>query len=167
MKINISNIADGDQSFDFIERGKEFDLDYLDPESEIKIHIDLFRSNNQLDLNITLNGFLNLECDRCIERYEMLFEKKFHLIYKIDFTGDLIDSDDDVLKFISPKTRIIDLRNDIRDYILLSIPMRRVPEEKDDVCLYCNRDVSEVLEIKRQETINPVWEKLLKIKQSR
>jgi uncharacterized metal-binding protein YceD (DUF177 family) len=165
MKINIANIPEGESFFDFTEKGKEFEIDFLEIDSDVNIHVDLFKTNNQFDLNVSINGIFSFQCDRCLDPYEERFEKNFKVIYKVDFTGTKIDDDtDDVLKYISPKTKFFDLKEDIRDYILLSVPLRKVPLEVDDTCTFCNRKISDILEIKRSETSNPVWEKLLKIK---
>jgi hypothetical protein len=39
--------------------------------------------------------------------------------------------------------------------------MKKTPEEKDDICLYCNKKIDDILNIKKEKEVNPVWEKLL------
>lgn len=168
LKINISNLNDGEHIFEFKASPEEFDFhkDDLELVDEVITIASLYKTGNEISVNINLQGKFRLICDRCLEDYEFNFNNKFEIIYKFDFTGIKIKDNDenDDIKFISPNTKFIDLKNDIRDYILLSIPMKKAPAEKDGICLYCNNDTYEMLNIKREEAVNPVWEKLLKTK---
>ena len=39
--------------------------------------------------------------------------------------------------------------------------MKKVPEEKDGICLGCNLNIEKILKTENTTEINPVWEKLL------
>ncbi len=164
LKINISSLQDGEHVFDFIVSPTEIDIDLVKIIQNIFVKANLYKSTNQFTVNIKINGMFKLECDRCLKDYIYNFDKMFKLIYKFDYEGKEIGNSNDDIKFISPKTNFIDLKEDVRDYILLSVPMRKVPEEKDDICTYCNKDTADMLNIKQQEEINPIWEKLIKAK---
>jgi len=47
---------------------------------------------------------------------------------------------DDYIRTYSPFMKTVDITNDIKEYILLSIPMRRVPAETSEgVCSWCGK----------------------------
>jgi len=162
LKININNLNDGEHIFDFVISPADLDIDIVDIVSDVKVAANLYKSGSQISVNVTADGKFKFQCDRCLDDYISDFETKFEIIYKFDALGN--ESDNDDIKFISANIRHIDLRDDVRDYILLSIPMRNVPEEKNGVCLYCNKKIEEILNIKNHESVNPVWEKLIKAK---
>jgi uncharacterized metal-binding protein YceD (DUF177 family) len=94
-------------------------------------------------------------------------DSHFNLVYKYEFSGTEKNEDElkeDNLKFISPRTHTIDIKSDVRDYLLLSIPMKKAPEEVDGVCSYCKRNVSDLLSGPGQKSENPIWEELKKLK---
>jgi uncharacterized metal-binding protein YceD (DUF177 family) len=73
-----------------------------------------------------------------------------------------VDADvDENMFFIGPETNKIDLKEVVREYIVLSVPMRKVPEEKDGVCCFCKKNIEEILRKNKEQEINPVWNKLL------
>lgn len=164
LKINISNLQDGDHVFNFIISPAEINIDLVEVIDNVIVRANLYKSINQFSINIKIKGMFRLECDRCLMDYNYNFDKMFDLIYKFDYEGKKIGDSNDDIKFIPPKTNFIDLKEDVRDYILLSIPMRKVPDEKEGICTYCNKDINDMLNVTRREELNPIWEKLIKAK---
>lgn len=164
LKINISNLDEGVHNFDFLISPEEIEIDSVDVGDGIKINVDLYKAGNQISVKVDINCRLILPCDRCLENYIDNISTSFRLIYKLDYSGQSKDSDDDDIKFISANTRFIDLKDDVKDYFILAIPLRKVPTETDGICSYCNKDISKIFELNRKEDINPVWEKLIKAK---
>lgn len=164
LKVFINNINEGEHNTEFIISPDELQIDTVDVCSDIKISVKLYRSGSQISFKINLIGKYKLQCDRCTEDYISEFSKDFEIIYKYDFEETVKQSDIDDIKYIPPNTRYVDLKEDIRDYILLSVPMRRVPEEINGVCTYCHKKISELLNTEKPEEVNPVWEKLIKTK---
>lgn len=167
-KINIHNLKEGEQKYEFTAKFEDFDLgdvEFSIP-GELKIDIILYKIDNQISIKAFLKGKFEYECDRCLEKYIEDFNTEFEIVYKYEFRDKLagIDDHDDDIKFIPPNTVYIDLKEDLRDFIMLSVPLRKVPEEKDGKCLFCKRDISEILNIPVKEEVNPVWEKLIRNK---
>lgn len=166
MKIKITNLQDGEHIYDFAVDGGEMDLDDIETSGDIYVKVNLYKSGNQFDLKINVRGKLKFECDRCLDEYPYDFNNTYEIVYKFDFTHELekaeIDSDD--IRYLNPNAAFIDIKNDVREFIILSVPLKHAPEEKDGVCKLCNRKISDILMIERPEEMNPVWEQLLKIK---
>lgn len=167
-KINIHNLNEGEHRYDFTAFSKDFDFeaDGISVIDEIYITVILYKIGTQISVKIELNGKFRFQCDRCTEDHIHNFKTEFNIIYKYRFKDIYEDekSEDDEIKFISPNTVFIDLKDDIRDFILLSIPLKKAPEEKDGICLYCKKSIQEIIKTDRPEEINPVWEKLIKVK---
>lgn len=166
MEINISNLKDGEHRYEFEESPEEFDIYSLDKKENVKAVVVLYKMANQFNLDINVEASFIFECDRCLENYSKNIDSEFNLIYKYEFSENEVSDEikEDNLKFISPKTYLIDIKQDVRDYLLLSIPMKKVPEEKKGVCTYCKRNIEELLGKSEAESENPIWEELKKLK---
>ncbi len=171
MKINIANLKEGEYLFDFDVKPEE--LGFAEPilKKNVAVQIKLFKTNNQINADVSLQGTFDLECDRCLDNFNLDFSSEFLIIFKSYFKKEELeeaDADDDTLVFIPANTAFIDLKQDIKDYILLAIPMRRVPvsveTENKEICSVCSRNVLEFLKPQIDETANPVWEKLNELK---
>ncbi|MBI5403512.1 MAG: DUF177 domain-containing protein [Ignavibacteriae bacterium] len=169
MIINISNLKEGQHSFVFTVTGKELELTEFVFLNDIKVTIDLYKTHNQVVLKIHLDSVVKLPCDRCLEDFEFIIDSDFELIYKSSYDKNEIDEEDDELndfKVIPADVHNISLNKEIRDYVLLSFPLKRTPEVEDDICLFCRKNINDILKVKKSEEINPVWEKLLKNKKN-
>jgi uncharacterized metal-binding protein YceD (DUF177 family) len=162
MKIIISNIADGEHLYEFKEEPGFFELTDFKTKDGLNVRVELFKSNMQIHAKVYLKAECFFPCDRCLEEFDFKLENEFNVVFK--YTKDeeeISSSDDENLFFIGPETNKIDLKDVVREYVLLSLPMRRVPEEKNGVCCFCKKNIEEVLLKKREQEINPVWNKLL------
>jgi len=167
MIINISNLNEGEHSIVFTVTGKELELTDFDFINDIRVSILLFKTHNQVDLKINIDSLVKIPCDRCLEDFDFKINNDFELIYKYSYNKEEIDESEDLLndfKVLTPDVCNIDLNKEIRDYVLLSFPMKRVPEVENDICLYCKKNINDILKLSGKNEINPVWEKLLKNK---
>lgn len=169
MIINISNLKEGEHTFIFTVTGKELELTEFEFLNDIKVNAELYKTHNQVDIKIHIDSVVKIPCDRCLEDFEFKIDNDFELIYKSSYDKNEIDEEDDELndfKVIPADVHNINLDKEIRDYVLLSFPLKRAPEVKDDICLFCKKNINEILIQKESEEINPVWEKLLKNKKN-
>jgi uncharacterized protein len=139
IKINIGTLNDGSHNLEMNADYREIGLDKNIIKDNLAISLDLFKTSNQVDVRIKLSGKFILVCDRCIEEYEHPFEKDFELVYiQQSARDDKID--DDYVKSYSPSMKTIDITDDIRQFVLLTIPMRHIPLMKDDgICSWCGK----------------------------
>ncbi|MBK8553914.1 MAG: DUF177 domain-containing protein [Ignavibacteria bacterium] len=166
-RINIHNLKEGEHIYKFEASSQDFDFNETEVGLTEKVFITavLYKAGNQISVKLELNGKFKFPCDRCLDDYVYDFSTAFPIIYKYEFKSAPADEiHDDDIKFIPPNTVFIDLKEDIRDFILLSIPMKKAPEDIDGICSFCKKDISKEFTVKQQEEINPVWEKLIKQK---
>jgi uncharacterized metal-binding protein YceD (DUF177 family) len=164
MLINIKGLSDGEHNYNFSEPASGFDLSELNFASNIDSEVRLYKSHNQMTCKIGINAKISFQCDRCLEDFIYNLKTDFEIVYQYIFDNvveENLEYDTDELKCISHDAGFIDLDNEVRDFILLAIPMKKTPEEKDDICLYCNKKIDDILNIKKEKEVNPVWEKLL------
>lgn len=166
MKIIISDLNEGEFFYNFVEDSVKMNLNIPELFGNISLNIRLLKSHDFILMNVSVIGIMKFECDRCTEIYEHNYQNSFELLFR--FKGlkyeDVSGKEDSNVYYINKDDREIDITEPLRDYLLLSVPMKRNPEEKDGVCLYCKRKIEDILKINHPDEENPVWEKLKKLK---
>jgi len=143
VRIALGHIKVGLNEFDMFASPVDVGLEDVNIKGNIGVFISVNKISNQLNFNIKLSGILLPECDRCLEVFEKSFESRFELVYIVqsqyDGQGKAFENDDYVRPY-NPHMRYIDITKDMKDFVELAIPMRRVPEEKPDgSCSWCGR----------------------------
>ena len=139
IKLNIGTLNEGSQQIELVSDAKELGLDVKLLKGNLLIYIDLFKATHQLDLKVKLSGVINLVCDRCLDAYETAFESAFEIVF-VQKAEREEAINDDYIRTYSPFMKTVDITNDIREYVLLSIPMRKVPAETPEgVCTWCGK----------------------------
>ncbi len=162
MKIIISNLAEGEHLYNFVQSAEELGFEDYTFKDKIKINIKLFKGNRQIILDVCFDYSVVFPCDRGLDDFDMNLKGNFNLLYEYaPLTGVKASDAEDNLFLISPEANSIDLTEVFREYFIISIPMKRMPEEKDGVCVYCKRRSEEILRGCESNEINPVWNKLI------
>lgn len=162
MKIIVSNLADGKHDYEFHENVDYLELNDLKPKDGINVDVTLDKSDMQIHAIIKVHADLIFPCDRCTDDFDYVLETVFDVVFKYSKNDlEIQSSDDDNMFFISPETNSIDLKNVVRENILISLPMRHVPEDNNGICSFCKKDINDILRIDIKQEVNPVWNKLL------
>ncbi len=98
-----------------------------------EVCVKLNRAETMLELNVSINGEVICECDRCLEDCPITIDYNRDLVVK--FSDEIDEYDGDVM-WISPAEDSLDLTQYIYESIILSLPYRRVHEEGG-----CNPDM--------------------------
>lgn len=130
---------------------------------KVKVDVELEKRENYLLFNFFIDGFMILDCDRCLDEYKQEVFGDYKLIVQLG--GKLIennDNDDDIIAL--PKNQDhIDIAEYIYDYTLLSIPYQRVHSSIEE----CNQDMIAKMKEekeKNEKEIDPRWDILNKLK---
>lgn len=139
IKINIGTLNEGSQQIALTSGFEELGL----PENMIKgplnITLDLYKTIHQLDLKINVSGIMALECDRCLENYDSSFTAGLELIF-VQKNAREDEINEDNIRTYNPFMKSVDITTDIRELVILSVPMKKVPEEKPDgSCSWCGK----------------------------
>ena len=90
------------------------------------VRVKLNRSEAMLELNVTIEGEVICECDRCLEDCPIAIDYDGDLVVKFSEETDFYDGD---VMWISPSEDMLDLTQYIYESIVLSLPYSRVHEE--------------------------------------
>ncbi len=139
IRISLGQVKDGLNEFEFHAASDEVGLNSELLKDGIDLRIIVEKVSNQLDLDIEIKGTMRLECDRCLDMFDKEFVNKFELVYVVNEFEGKIENDDYVRPY-SAHMRYIDITKDVKDFVDLSVPMRKVPyENPDGSCTVCGK----------------------------
>ncbi|MDX1285337.1 MAG: DUF177 domain-containing protein [Draconibacterium sp.] len=135
---------------------------------EVKVKVQLEKRSAFLKLQISLSGWLELVCDRCLEDYKQEVELETELFVKFGEEQEY-DEGDNVI-WVLPEEHVINLTHVIYEYIALSIPLKQAhPNESGENS--CSKEMLEKLdnysfheEEKKEDEIDPRWTALKNLK---
>jgi len=162
MIIKISNLNEGEHDFVFEDKVDVLDLDkpfY----GKYKSSIILNKLHDQLILSVTSIFKVKYECDRCGTEFKASLKNDYKMIYLMneapEETGSLNVS------YLSKDADKINILSDVREFALLTIPMKKLCKENcKGLCYRCGKDLNkETCNCNTQE-IDPRWKPLLNLK---
>jgi len=164
IKIKVSNLANGRYDYEF--EGKAINLDILDPyEGNFKTIVALSKFENQIILDSETGITANLVCDRCAKDFQAVINSKYRTVYLFRISSDEEVTEKEEVVYIHPETDKIDLDKDIREFAILAVPMKQLcSEDCKGLCPKCGKNLNEGTCNCTEETIDPRWEPIQKLK---
>ncbi len=139
IKFNIGTLNEGSQTLELQSDEKELGISEGFLKEPLAISLELFKTTHQLDLKANINGTIFLECDRCLEKFEKKFSTSFQLIFVQQTHREEAFSEEEIRTY-SPHMKSVDITTDIKEAVILTVPMKKLPEEKPDgSCSWCGR----------------------------
>ena len=162
MKFKFSNYENGLHEIEFRESGEKFNFSEK-IKDEIYVKCSLDKSSSQIVLRCSVNCGIEFLCDRCIENYVEKIESDFELVYVFD--KDNYDPEDQNCKYLSPEQGEIDISDDVREFLYVSIPMKKICDENcKGICPGCGTSLNNgSCKCVYTEKPDPRWDKLKKM----
>ena len=163
MKINLAKLHDGlnELTFQIEPEDLGFDEDeetlYLFPDT-IEADVEVQKFSDKFLVRVMLSTVAHFTCDRCLEEFDRHLQADFQLVYSKQSRNQL---DDDVYRSLDDSATEINLNADVRENLLLDIPMKHLcREDCQGLCSQCginlNRETCEC----EQTVLDPRWEVL-------
>lgn len=164
MKIKISNLANG--TYDYLFEGKIDEIKITEPYfGNYKTEAVLTKFDNQMLLDAETSINANLVCDRCAIDFEREIQSSYRMVYL--FESEIPDSEKEKVEinYIHPETEKIDISEDVKDYAILAVPMKKLcSEDCKGLCYHCGKNLNEGECNCVIEKTDPRWGPLLKLK---
>jgi uncharacterized protein len=101
---------------------EHFEGSYIS-KGELVVHVVLDKSDTMLTAGFSIKGKVELTCDRTLEKFEEPVYVKDRVIFKF---GDEDREISDEIFMISRNTQRLELAQHIYDFIVLSLPMKKI-----------------------------------------
>jgi len=161
MKINLVKLNEGLNKLHF--QIKPDDLGFDDNEETIFLFLDDIRADIEVQkfsdkyfIKAVLFTLAHYTCDRCLGEFNQDLEAAFRLVYSKQTRNRF---EDDEYRFLDENVTEIDLSPDIRENLLLVIPMKHLcKEDCMGLCPYCGTNLNHETCDCQRDVIDPRWE---------
>lgn len=168
--IDLPKLKNGVNEFHF-EVGEKF-FKHFEPaladRGAVSIDLEIRKTLNQLDAHFRIQGTVELNCDRCTLPYQAPVASEKRIIYAYPDAGVQEEEgmDDEVI-YLDPRSPVLDISQDVYDFVCLEIPIRKVPEHCGEDCpndpLKKLKAEGKIGEAEESEPTDPRWEALRKL----
>ncbi len=143
MKINISNLSEGTHRYTLSKSAKELGLSG-NFTGDIVAHVVVEKSTRQILLRATVHAQARFNCDRCADEFRGDLASTFETAYVWGNVGSGREESDDY-HMLSSDTNIIDISKDVKEYVLLAVPLKLLcREECAGLCARCGKNLNEM-----------------------
>jgi uncharacterized protein len=165
MKINISNLSEGIHEYEFEESPFSVKLDERFSK-EVFVKAELEKRRRQLFLTGHVKTSGKFVCDRCLTEFEKDLSVDYRMTYVYN-RNDAGEIDQDEIIVIHPSTNEIEIDEDVRQYILISVPLKLICKENcAGLCATCGKNLNYETCTCSEDEIDPRWKKLIKSQKS-
>ena len=156
LKIRISGLSSGIHEYHFLPSPTELGLDArFSKPVEVDAHLD--KTSRQMYLKTDVRTVGMFDCDRCLDEFERPLSTRYTVFYLYDDSESGRFPDDEV-QIINPDTATIDLTEDVRQMLMLAIPLKLLcTEECKGLCPRCGTNWNHASCNCTQEMIDSRW----------
>jgi uncharacterized protein len=159
MKIQVGGLSEGGHDYVFEADGKSLNLgDGI--AGVVRVTARLEKTGTQVFLDVATETVGVFPCDRCLA----LFQRKLSPRYRMTYVFDAEEAgqyDPAEVQVISPALTVIDITEDVRQTILLAVPLKLLcGEECRGLCPACGANWNSASCDCHEETSDARWEAL-------
>ncbi|MCW3103165.1 MAG: hypothetical protein JWO09_1605 [Bacteroidetes bacterium] len=167
--IQFVGLAVGKHEYEFKVTDKFFEgFDYSEiKEGNITVDLSLLKQSAMMSLGFKISGTVKVPCDLCTEEFGLPISGDYKLIVKVG-GSDQTNENDDIIT-IAANEHELDVSQYIYEYIVLSLPIKRVhpPDEKGNST--CDPEMIEkvkkyLVDDSGEDDTDPRWDGLKGIK---
>lgn len=129
MTISLIRLAEGLHTLNFVEKLVEFGVeDQPNLHEAVNIQIDLEKRSPHYFLKNRVQVSGRFACDRCTEEFDRTVSGEARAVFSSDKELVAMNEADDI-HYLAPEAKEIDLTAEIRETILLAVPMKMLCAE--------------------------------------
>lgn len=143
MKISLVRLAEGLHTLHFVEKLADLGVEKLSNlDDEVKIQIDLEKRSPHYFLKNQVQVSGRFACDRCTDEFDRSLSGESRVVFSSDKEMLKMNEADD-LHYLAADAKEIDLTNEIRDTVLLAIPMKLLcSDDCRGLCAGCGANLN-------------------------
>lgn len=143
MKVNISNLSQGTHDYELSKNAVELGLaENFGGDVAAKVVVE--KSSRQIYLRANIAASATFQCDRCLSEFNHNISTVLQTLYVWN-ADDRSGSEDENIRPLAPDVNIIDISDDVRDLVLLAVPLKLLcREECAGLCPRCGKNLNTV-----------------------
>ena len=136
LRIRISQLSEGIHNYQLISHPSELGLAENFQET-IRVDVSLEKTKRELYLRVQVSTKAKYQCDRCSDDFDLPIQTSYNICYVYD-EKDSEFLPDDEMRTIHIGTPYLELVDDVRDSILLAVPMKLIcKKDCEGLCPHC------------------------------
>lgn len=161
MKIQVGGLAEGIHEYQFKVEGSDLNLEFA---SSVMVSVSLDKAGSQIFVSAILQTMGTFSCDRCLAAFTRPLNAAYRMCYLFDSEGaDRFDPAE--VQVISPSLNVIDITDDVRQTLLLAVPLKLVCSDTcKGLCPTCGINWNLEACDCHEEGTDPRWEELKKLR---
>ena len=168
MNIDLRELEEGENEFLFEESPEELHIEdaALHFAKAIRTRMTVFKLGDAYSADGESAFQVRQECARCLEPFDLHLTSRFRFVFQKGRPDRMEGDEDETLIWLDDGAGEIDLGEQVKDYILLEIPINPTCSEScAGLCPLCGENLNvHRCECKR-ETFDPRWEALRALKE--
>ena len=162
MIIKFTNLSEGTHEFTFEE-----DVENLNLEKpfygKTKSVVNLSKLHDQIIISVKSEFKVKYQCDRCGKDFNSKLVSDYQMVYLMN--EEPAETDSINVTYLSRAVDKINLDNDVREFALLSVPMKKLcKEDCKGLCYKCGADLNKERCKCTNDEIDPRWKPLMNLK---
>ena len=143
--INFKGLDVGSHYFEYKIDGTFFEAKGIQDfrKANVTAKVEMIKESTMLVFNFVFHGNVELECDRCLDRYEQQMKGTARLIVKF---GDKAKEISEEILIVPFEAYQIDISQYLYEFIVLSLPVKHVHPDDKNGFPTCNPEMLERLE---------------------
>ncbi|MBM4167074.1 MAG: DUF177 domain-containing protein [Ignavibacteria bacterium] len=158
MKIQVETLSNGIHEYKFVVLPEEIFSDDLTVPADLSIQevpdfqhpiyvaATIEKNTRHVYLKVSIHTIGKFQCDRCVEYFENEIDNSYEAVYRyqsrVPFPLQTGENDDFII--LDENNPIIDLSEDVRQTLLLSVPMKLLCKEScAGLCSHCGTNLNE------------------------
>ena len=155
-------MSDGIHEYSLAEDAASLDLDghFKD---QVFARVTIEKSGSQIFLKAGLSAEGSFECDRCLTPFVLKLSSTYRMYYVTEGSVDR-NIDPAELQIVPPGFSVIDLTDDVRQTVLLSVPLKLLCRENcKGLCPHCGVNLNSGTCNCSETAVDPRWEQLSRL----
>ena len=163
MKIQVGGLADGIYNYRLAEDAASLELDERFT-GQVVVDATIEKSGTQVFLAAAVGANASFECDRCLAPFPSPLKSSYRMYYVTE--GSAAGNIDSLeLQIVPPGFSVIDLHDDVRQTVLLSVPFKLLCSERcKGLCPHCGTNRNMGTCNCEEQAVDPRWEQLTRLK---
>ena len=159
MKIQVGGLSDGIHTYTFEAESSDLALGEAFTR-QVFVEARLDKAGGQIFLTATVRPTGKFLCDRCTAEFTRELPSSYHMYYVWD-AADTDKFDPAEVQVISSSLNVIDISEDVRQTVLLSVPLKLLCRDTcKGLCPHCGKNRNVEPCDCRDELTDTRWEKL-------
>ena len=162
LKIRVSGLSAGTHDYSFRVPSSDLQLD-ANFDSPVEVTVRLEKLGSQIIIRSEIATSASFSCDRCLAGFRQAIGAKYAIVYVEDESEAGRFPPEDI-RIMRPAATVIDLSDDVREMVLLSVPLKLLcAEECRGLCSSCGAELNDGDCGCVKENANRPWQDLEKL----